>query len=102
MKTHRRTYHNRIHSNLFLDSVVTDDRVESIPMLMLANKQDDEHALPIHEIKEMLNPVVSKLSARESMVLPVSALKGEGIETSVDWMYKRLLRNTPSRPPVYR
>ena len=43
---------------------------------MLANKQDEESAMQIHQIKELLNPVVAKFDARESNVLGISALKG--------------------------
>lgn len=59
-----------------LDAVMMQDELESIPMLMMANKQDDAAALPVHVIKEMLNPIAMKLNARESSVLAISALKG--------------------------
>ncbi|KAL3901857.1 MAG: hypothetical protein SGCHY_000274 [Lobulomycetales sp.] len=58
--------------------VVTDDNVEGVPVLMLANKQDVEGALKVHEIKEIFNPIASNLGARDSKVLSVSALRGEG------------------------
>jgi signal recognition particle receptor subunit beta len=52
------------------------DKLWSIPVLVLANKMDCGNAVPVHEIKEKLNPVAAKMSARESNVLGVSALKG--------------------------
>lgn len=57
-------------------AVVTNDSAHSVPVLVIANKQDDPRAIQIHELKEMLNPIVSEMSARESNVLAVSALQG--------------------------
>lgn len=45
-------------------------------MLMLANKQDVEDALKVEEIKEVFNKIALKLGARDSRVLPISALEG--------------------------
>lgn len=43
---------------------------------MLANKQDDAAAIKVHDIKELFNPIAVKLGARDSKVLPISALAG--------------------------
>lgn len=45
---------------------------------MLANKQDVDGALRVEEIKEVFNRIAVKLGARDSRVLPVSALTGYG------------------------
>ncbi|KAI9197442.1 P-loop containing nucleoside triphosphate hydrolase protein [Polychytrium aggregatum] len=84
------------------EGVITNDHIEGVPILMLANKQDMDEALKVHEIKELFNPVAVKLGARDSKVLPVSALKGDGIQEAVDWLLLRLQRNKTNRPPVYR
>lgn len=67
---------------------------------MLANKQDMENSLRVEQIKEIFNQIALKLGARDSRVLPVSALKGDGVRDSIDWLYTRLLRNRPNRPPI--
>ncbi len=45
-------------------------------MLVVANKQDQPHSLAVEEIKEIFNPLASRLSSRESNVLGASALQG--------------------------
>ncbi len=58
------------------EKVISNNETLGIPVIMLANKQDEESAMQIHQIKELLNPVVAKFDARESNVLGISALKG--------------------------
>lgn len=53
-----------------------DDTVEGIPVLMLANKQDVPTALKLESIKEIFNKIAERLGARDSRVLPISALEG--------------------------
>ncbi|KAJ3078915.1 hypothetical protein HK102_004137, partial [Quaeritorhiza haematococci] len=58
------------------ENVITNDHVEGVPVLMLANKQDVNGALKVHDIKEIFNPIAVQLGARDSKVLSVSALRG--------------------------
>lgn len=53
-----------------------DDTVEGVPVLMLANKQDMPMALKLEQIKEIFNKIAERLGARDSRVLPISALEG--------------------------
>lgn len=56
---------------------MTDQRVEGVPTLVLANKQDVEGSVPVGEIMEMFNTlIVDKLNVSEGAVLPISALNG--------------------------
>ncbi|KAI8086189.1 P-loop containing nucleoside triphosphate hydrolase protein [Halteromyces radiatus] len=84
------------------ETIITNDLVEGVPILMLANKQDLPNALRVEEIKEVFNKIAVKLGARDSRVLPVSALEGNGVREAIDWMIKRLQRNKLNRPPLYR
>lgn len=59
-----------------LKEVVEHEETEGVPVLVLANKQDRDESLEIAELKEVVNPVVVRLGARDSRVLPVSALEG--------------------------
>ncbi|KAI8821060.1 ADP-ribosylation factor family-domain-containing protein [Fimicolochytrium jonesii] len=83
------------------ESVITNDEVEGVPVLMLANKQDVPSAMRMHEIKEVFNPIAVQLGAKDSKVLGVSALKGDGVKDAVDWLFVRLQRNKVNRPPVF-
>jgi ADP-ribosylation factor related protein 1 len=56
--------------------MVGNDETEGVPVLVLANKQDVQGALRVEQIKEIFNQIAARLSARESNVMPVSALKG--------------------------
>lgn len=64
-----------------IERIITNDQVEGVPILMLANKQDVDGALRVEEIKEVFNRIAVKLGARDSRVLPVSALTGYGYKT---------------------
>ena len=59
-----------------IEKIITNDEVEGVPILMLANKQDLPNSLKIEEIKEIFNKIALNLGARDSRVLPVSALEG--------------------------
>lgn len=59
------------------EEIVTDHRVDGVPTLVLANKQDCEGAMAVEDIKQMFNQlIVGKLNVSEGAVLPISALRG--------------------------
>ena len=71
-------------------------------MLVLANKQDREEAVEIAKVKEVVLGVLVGLGARDSRVLPVSALEGKGVREAVEWLRTRVKWNREARPPVLR
>ncbi|SCW03556.1 LAFE_0G13080g1_1 [Lachancea fermentati] len=85
-----------------LRTVVTDDEIDGIPVLMLANKQDREDRMEVQDIKEVFNKIAEHLGARDSRVLPISALNGQGVKESAEWLLVRLKRNKASKPPLYK
>lgn len=85
-----------------LTSIMMDDEIEGVPVLMLANKQDKQDRMEIQDIKEIFNQIAEHLSARDSRVLPVSALTGDGVLDSMNWLILRLQRNKKLRPPAYK
>ncbi|KAK9453406.1 ADP-ribosylation factor family-domain-containing protein [Dipodascopsis uninucleata] len=85
-----------------LRSVVTHQDTEGIPVLMLANKQDRDDSLEVEDIKEIFNKIAEHIGARDSRVLPISALKGDGVKEAADWLTSRLTRNKANRPPNLR
>ncbi|KAJ1993411.1 ADP-ribosylation factor protein 3 [Dimargaris cristalligena] len=82
-----------------LEKVMMTGETEGVPVLMLANKQDLPVAMPVEEIKETFNKIAYGLGARESKVLPVSALAGDGVRDAIEWLYTRLQFNRETRPP---
>ncbi|KAK9470715.1 ADP-ribosylation factor family-domain-containing protein [Dipodascopsis tothii] len=85
-----------------LRAIVSDQDTEGIPVLMLANKQDRDDSLEVEDIKEIFNRIAEHLSARDSRVLPISAIKGTGVAEAADWLTSRLARNKQYRPPDLR
>ncbi len=77
-----------------------------MPLLVLANKQDREDCVETVRIKEGLVRRVFEGErgggVRDSRVLPVSALKGEGVREAVEWVRTRVRWNREGRGPVLR
>lgn len=60
-----------------IEEVITDSRVDGVPTLILANKQDAPGSISVEVIKTMFNErIVEKMNVSEGAVLPISALKG--------------------------
>ncbi|KAJ3100362.1 ADP-ribosylation factor protein 3 [Phlyctochytrium planicorne] len=59
-------------------------------------------AMSVSDIKDIFNQIALKLGARDSKVLAVSALQGEGVRDAIDWLNVRLDRNRINRPPVIK
>ncbi|KAM0754363.1 P-loop containing nucleoside triphosphate hydrolase protein [Meredithblackwellia eburnea MCA 4105] len=73
------------------ETVVTDHRVDGVPTLVLANKQDAEGSMAVEDIKQVFNQlIVDKLNVSEGAVMPISALKGTGVREAVNWLFLRV------------
>lgn len=93
-------------AKLVLESVLENEQVQGVPILVLANKQDREDCLEVVRIKEGFVRKVFEgekgSMVRDSRVLPVSALKGTGVKEAVEWVKSRVVWNKEGRPPVMR
>lgn len=89
-----------------LESVLSHPSTASIPLLVLANKQDREDCVETVRIKEGLVRRVFEGErgggVRDSRVLPISALKGDGVREAVEWVRSRVRWNKEGRGPVMR
>lgn len=89
-----------------LEEVLSHPSTASIPLLVLANKQDREDCVETVRIKEGLVRRVFEGErgggVRDSRVLPVSALKGDGVREAVEWVRTRVKWNREGREPVMR
>ena len=76
MQRHAR-YCSRKFQFLTIESVVSHEDTADMPVLMLANKQDMSNSLKVEEIQQAgFTRIAETLSARDSKVLPISALTG--------------------------
>ena len=91
---------------LVLESVISEQDMVGIPVLVLANKQDREDCVETVKIKEGLVRKVFEGekggAVRDSRVLPVSALRGDGVKEAVEWVRTRVKWNREGRAPVMR
>ncbi|KAL2038852.1 hypothetical protein N7G274_008374 [Stereocaulon virgatum] len=89
-----------------LESVLSHPSTANIPLLVLANKQDREDCVETVRIKEGLVRRVFEGErgggVRDSRVLPISALRGEGVREAVEWVRSRVRWNREGRGPVMR
>lgn len=91
---------------LVLEDVLQHSETEGVPLLILANKQDREDCVETIRIKEGLVKKVMEgdkgSSVRDSRVLAMSALTGDGVREAIEWVRTRVQWNKESRPPVMR
>ena len=89
-----------------LEGVLSNRDTLGVPLLVLANKQDREDCVETVRIKEGLVRKVFEGErgggVRDSRVLPVSALKGDGVREAVEWVRTRVKWNKEGREPVMR
>ncbi|KAL2205072.1 P-loop containing nucleoside triphosphate hydrolase protein [Sarocladium strictum] len=89
-----------------LEDVLQHSDAEGVPLLILANKQDREDCVETIRIKEGLVKKVMEGdkggAIRDSRVLAMSALTGDGVKEAIDWVRTRVQWNKESRPPVMR
>jgi ADP-ribosylation factor related protein 1 len=89
-----------------LEDVLQHSETEGVPLLILANKQDREDCVETIRIKEGLVQKVMEgekgAAIRDSRVLSMSALTGDGVREAVEWVRTRVQWNKESRPPLMR
>jgi len=81
------------------DRMIRNEQLTSVPLLVLANKQDLADCMGVREVKPIFNQSAHLIGTRDCMVMPVSALTGEGILEGVKWLVECLKRNSDVRPP---
>ena len=87
--------HHRIEeAKTVLDRVLGSRELFDAPLLVLANKQDILGAWAAGEVQEHLG--IGALDSRPTRVMPVSAMKGEGITDSMRWLLEEILKSSRS------
>ncbi len=67
-----------------LDQLLDEEKLENVPVLILANKQDLISAHSPEEVSDGLN--LSSISDRPWNIQPCSAKSGEGLKEGMEWI----------------
>lgn len=68
--------------------VIDNQKVENIPILILANKQDLENAASAGEVARALD--LHKVTMHSYAIMPTSAKTGFNIEEALEWLRQRI------------
>eukprot|EP00160_Parvularia_atlantis_P018609 Unigene6976_Nuclearia_a/m.21372 Unigene6976_Nuclearia_a/g.21372 ORF Unigene6976_Nuclearia_a/g.21372 Unigene6976_Nuclearia_a/m.21372 type:complete len:200 (-) Unigene6976_Nuclearia_a:68-667(-) len=80
-------------------NVVAHSAVRTVPILVLANKQDSKQAVGVERILEKFIADTSGLEEHDCRVQPLVALKGDGAREAMSWLVRGMTVNAPNRPP---
>lgn len=78
--------------------MITSEHLNGVPLLVLANKQDLPDCMGVREIKPVFQQSAIHIGRRDCLVMPVSALTGEGVDEGIRWLVESILRNNIIRP----
>ncbi|KAG8226175.1 hypothetical protein J437_LFUL012350 [Ladona fulva] len=81
------------------DRTIGSPLLTGVPLLVVANKQDVAECMGVREVKPIFNRSAHLIGRRDCMVLPVSALNGDGIDEGIRWLVDCIKRNSINRPP---
>ena len=79
--------------------MICNDHLSGIPLLVLANKQDLPDCMGVREIKPVFQQSGLQIGRRDCLVMPVSALAGEGVDEGIRWLVDAIKQNSIVRPP---
>ncbi|XP_077971219.1 ADP-ribosylation factor-related protein 1-like [Styela clava] len=80
------------------DNMLRSEALDTVPLLVLANKQDVLSCATVLDIKKAFHDSSTHIGNRDCMIRSVSALTGQGVNEGIEWMVKCVQRN-PYRPP---
>ncbi|XP_055915610.1 ADP-ribosylation factor-related protein 1 [Eupeodes corollae] len=87
-------------SKLIFDTMIKNDHLSGVPLLVLANKQDLPDVMGVREIKPVFQQAGEHIGRRDCLIMPVSALTGEGVDEGIQWLVEAVKRNSIVRPPM--
>ncbi|GAB0093249.1 ADP-ribosylation factor-related protein 1 [Sergentomyia squamirostris] len=79
------------------DKMISNDHLSGVPLLLLANKQDLPDCMGVREIKPVFQHTGHLIGRRDCLVMPVSALNGEGVDDGIKWLVEAIKRNSVVR-----
>ncbi|KAK7580097.1 hypothetical protein V9T40_000726 [Parthenolecanium corni] len=86
-------------SKEIFDKMISNENLSGVPLLVLANKQDIPQCMGVREVKPIFDQNAHLIGRRDCMVMPVSALTGDGVDEGIKWLVESIKRNKDVRPP---
>ncbi|CAO1399131.1 unnamed protein product [Diamesa hyperborea] len=86
-------------SKELFDKMIKNELLSGVPLLILANKQDIPECMGVREIKPVFQQAGPLIGRRDCLIIPISALNGEGVDEGINWLVDSLKRNSIVRPP---
>ncbi|CAG2179740.1 unnamed protein product [Oppiella nova] len=86
-------------SKLAFDKMITNEALNGVPLLLVANKQDIPESLSLSRIKDIFINSNQVIGPRDYHSVSASALKGDGVNESIAWTVGAIKRNVHNRPP---
>ena len=81
------------------NSMIKNENVRGVPLLVAANKQDLVDCMGVREVKPLFEDNLDLVGAREVMTLATSGLTGDGVVEGIDWVAQCVVRNADVRAP---
>jgi len=81
------------------NSMIKNENVRGVPLLVAANKQDLVDCMGVREVKPLFEANLELVGAREVMTLATSGLTGDGVVEGIDWVAQCVVRNADVRAP---
>lgn len=75
-----------------LQQLLDEEKLQDIPVLIFANKQDLMNAVDVEDIKEEIKMV----NGRNWTIIPCSAKTAEGLQDGMEWLVEELNQQKPA------
>jgi ADP-ribosylation factor-like protein 3 len=76
-----------------LDQLLSEEKLQGVPLIVFANKQDLLNALSLEEIRDTLR--LKNISERKWTIQSCSSKTGEGIEEGFHWVMANMRQKCP-------
>lgn len=79
------------------NNIIKNELLDNLPLLFVINKQDIQTAMKPNEIINAFHDSLDMIGDRRFLSIPISALKGNGINESIGWIAAQV--KVSPRPP---
>ena len=77
-----------------LDQLLIEEKLQGVPLIVFANKQDPLNALSVDEIRDTLR--LKNISERKWTIQSCSSKTGEGLEEGFQWVMANMRHKSTS------